>query len=102
MTEKDILGFKPASRLEQIGEIRSKQVDDRKHRIGDALILPHRAHPAGSNFGNHGAQTTGLVSWIAPSGESYGIHGMPGAGQGQQDGIARLNPPVKYRLTHRQ
>ena len=34
MTEKQILGFKPASRLEQIGEIRSKQVDDRKLQAG--------------------------------------------------------------------
>ena len=33
MTEKQVLGFKPASRLEQIGETRSKQVDDRKHQI---------------------------------------------------------------------
>jgi hypothetical protein len=34
MTEKEVLGFKPAPRLEQIGDERSKQVDDRKHRIG--------------------------------------------------------------------
>jgi lipoprotein-anchoring transpeptidase ErfK/SrfK len=81
MTEKDILGLKPASRLEQIGEIRSKQVDDRKHRIGDALILFHRANPAGSNFGNHGAQTSRLLCWIAPSAETYGIQGTPEPGK---------------------
>jgi hypothetical protein len=34
MTKKEVLGFKPAPRLEQIGDIRSKQVDDRKHHIG--------------------------------------------------------------------
>ena len=34
MTKKQVLGFKPALRLEQIGDIRSKQVDDCKHRIG--------------------------------------------------------------------
>jgi hypothetical protein len=34
MTEKQVLRFKPAPRLEQIGDISSKQVDDRKHRIG--------------------------------------------------------------------
>jgi len=30
MTKKQVFGFKPALRLEEIGEIRSKQVDDRK------------------------------------------------------------------------
>ena len=34
MTKKEVLDFKPAPRLEQVGDIRSKQVDDRKHRIG--------------------------------------------------------------------
>jgi len=34
MTQKEILDFKPATRLEQIGYKRCKQVDDRKHRIG--------------------------------------------------------------------
>jgi hypothetical protein len=34
MTQKEVLNFKPAPRLEQIGDKYSKQVDDRKHRIG--------------------------------------------------------------------
>jgi hypothetical protein len=34
MTKKEVLGFKPAPRLEQIGGIRSNQIDDRKHHIG--------------------------------------------------------------------
>jgi hypothetical protein len=34
MTQKEVLDFKPATRLEQIGYKRCKQVDDRKHRIG--------------------------------------------------------------------
>jgi hypothetical protein len=34
MTKKEVLNFKPVSRLEQVGDIRSKQVDDHKHRIG--------------------------------------------------------------------
>ena len=34
MTEKEVLGFKSEPRLEQIGDIRSKEVDDRKHRTG--------------------------------------------------------------------
>jgi hypothetical protein len=34
MTQKEVLNFKPAPRLEQIGDKRSKQVNDREHRIG--------------------------------------------------------------------
>jgi hypothetical protein len=34
MTQNEVLNFKPAPRLEQIGDKYSKQVDDRKHRIG--------------------------------------------------------------------
>jgi hypothetical protein len=34
MTQKEVLNFKPAPRLEQIADKCSKQVDDRKHRIG--------------------------------------------------------------------
>jgi hypothetical protein len=34
VTQKEVLNFKPASRLEQIGDKCSEQVDDRKHRIG--------------------------------------------------------------------
>jgi len=34
MTQKEVLNFKPAPRLEEIGDKCSKQVHDRKHRIG--------------------------------------------------------------------
>jgi hypothetical protein len=34
MTQKEVLDFKPAPRLQQIADKCSKQVDDRKHRIG--------------------------------------------------------------------
>jgi hypothetical protein len=34
MTQKEVLDFKPAPWLEQIGYKRRKQVDDRKHHIG--------------------------------------------------------------------
>src|SRR5262245_23108024 len=44
MTQKEVLNFKRASRLEQIRDKCPKQVDDRKHRIDDALILGHRAN----------------------------------------------------------
>jgi hypothetical protein len=33
MTEKQILGFKPTSRLEQVGDEHSERVQDRKHRF---------------------------------------------------------------------
>ena len=33
MTEKKDLGFKPPSRLEQIGDKRCKQAEDRQHRM---------------------------------------------------------------------
>ena len=34
MAQKEVLDFKPAPWLEQIGYKRRKQVDDRKHRMG--------------------------------------------------------------------
>jgi hypothetical protein len=34
MLEKSILDFEPPPRLEQVGEKRRKQMEDRKHRIG--------------------------------------------------------------------
>jgi hypothetical protein len=34
MTKKEVLDLKPPPRLEQVGDKCSKQVDDRKHRIG--------------------------------------------------------------------
>jgi hypothetical protein len=41
MTEKQVLSFKPAPRLEQVGDAHSEPVHDRKHRSNDAMILPH-------------------------------------------------------------
>jgi hypothetical protein len=34
MTKKEVLDFKPASRLDQVGDIHSKQMDNRKHHFG--------------------------------------------------------------------
>ena len=34
MPQKEVLNFKPAPRLEQIGDIHSKQMDDRNHHFG--------------------------------------------------------------------
>jgi hypothetical protein len=34
MSKKEILNFKPTSRLEQIGAKRPKQMEDGKHRVG--------------------------------------------------------------------
>jgi len=47
MPEKEVLDVKPAPRPEQVGDNRPKQLEDRKHRSDDALILPHRANPRG-------------------------------------------------------
>ena len=44
MTQKEVLNFKLALRLEQIRDKCPKQVDDHKHCIDDALILVHRAN----------------------------------------------------------
>jgi hypothetical protein len=46
MPQKEVLDFKPAPRLEQIGDKCGQQMEDREH---NALILPHRANPAGWN-----------------------------------------------------
>jgi hypothetical protein len=45
MTQKEVLNFKPAPRLEQIGDKCSKQVDDRKHRIGWWSDSPSQREP---------------------------------------------------------
>ena len=34
VTKEEVLNFKPAPRLEQIGDIHSKQMDDRNHHFG--------------------------------------------------------------------
>jgi hypothetical protein len=34
MTKEEVFNFKPAPRLEQIGDIHSKQMDDRNHHFG--------------------------------------------------------------------
>jgi len=34
MTKKGVFDFKPVPRLELVGDIRSKQVDDHNHHIG--------------------------------------------------------------------
>jgi hypothetical protein len=34
MPEKKVLGLKPTPRLEQVGERRSNQMEDGKHRVG--------------------------------------------------------------------
>jgi hypothetical protein len=44
MTEKQVLRFKPAPRLEEVGDAHSERVHDRKHQSNDAMILPHDAN----------------------------------------------------------
>jgi hypothetical protein len=40
MPKKEILDFKPAPRLEQIGDKRPKQMEDGKHRVGSCSDSP--------------------------------------------------------------
>ena len=57
MTEKQVLGFKPAPRLEQVGDEHSERVQDRKHRSNDAMILPHDANRRRMTF----SERTGTI-----------------------------------------
>jgi hypothetical protein len=41
MSEKEILDFKLAPRLEQIADKRPKQIEDRTHRVGSCADSPH-------------------------------------------------------------
>src|SRR5262245_33185810 len=50
MTEEQVLGFKPHTRPEYVGDEPSKQLQDRKHRLNDATILPYDANPRRTKF----------------------------------------------------
>ena len=50
MMKKQVLGFQPASRLENVDNEDPQHVQDRKHRPDDAMILAQAANPDGSNF----------------------------------------------------
>jgi hypothetical protein len=63
MTEKQVLRFKPAPRLEQIGDISSKQVDDRKHRIGYCVDSASPRESTGRTFRER--QGARSLSWTA-------------------------------------
>jgi hypothetical protein len=41
VAKKQVLGLKPASRLEQVGNEHSESAKDRKHKINDATILSY-------------------------------------------------------------
>ena len=56
MAEKQILGFRPGPRLEQVGEEHSERVQDRKLALNDAMILPYDANPGRTRF----SERTGL------------------------------------------
>ena len=44
MTEKQVLGLKPAPRLEQVSDEHSERVQDRNIDQNDAMILSHDAN----------------------------------------------------------
>jgi hypothetical protein len=50
MMKKQVLGFQPASRLENVDNEDPEHVQDRNIGPDDAMILAHAANPDGSNF----------------------------------------------------
>jgi hypothetical protein len=50
MPKKQVLGLKSASRLEQVGDKHTKQMEDREHDRDHALILPCHANPGSDGF----------------------------------------------------
>ncbi len=57
MTKKQILGFKPAPRLEQVDNEHSERMEE--HRLNDAMILPHDANLGRMEFSE---RTASLLS----------------------------------------
>jgi hypothetical protein len=57
MSEKQVLGLKPAPRLKQVGDEHSGRVQDCKHRPGYAMILPHEANPRWIKFSERTARS---------------------------------------------
>jgi hypothetical protein len=45
MAKEQVLGFKPAPRLEQVDDEHSEQVQDRQHRSQSCDVLPSDANP---------------------------------------------------------
>jgi hypothetical protein len=52
MSEKEILDFKPAPRLEQVADKRPKQIEDRTHRVGSCGFCLIARIRADMIFGN--------------------------------------------------
>jgi hypothetical protein len=45
MAQEQVLGLKPAARLEQVDDEHPKRLKDREHRPNDAMILPPAPSP---------------------------------------------------------
>jgi hypothetical protein len=50
MSEKEILDFKSAPRLEQVAGKRPKQIEDRAHRVGSCAYSASMHEPCGYDF----------------------------------------------------
>jgi hypothetical protein len=79
MTEKQVLGLKPAPRLEQVGDEHSERVQDCKHRPDDAMILPHDANPSRIKFSERTGRKRVLIGsrCLPVSGMRFGL-ALPG------------------------
>jgi hypothetical protein len=56
MTEKEVLGFKPTTRLEQVGEEHPKCIRIASIATDDATILPHHANSGRMEFSERTGQ----------------------------------------------
>lgn len=66
MAEKEVFGFEPSARLEQVGGERPECIKDRKHRPDDATILPHHANSGRTEFSERTPLRSGQVECKQP------------------------------------
>jgi hypothetical protein len=64
MTEKQVFGLKPTSRLEQVGDKLPSECRIASIGPDDAMILPHDANPGRIEF----SETTGVQSAVRSTG----------------------------------
>jgi hypothetical protein len=73
MPKKEILDFKAASRLEQVRDKRSKQMEDRKHRVGRCPDSGSSRESAWIEFSG----TTGVRQGVQASVRMFCMRALP-------------------------
>jgi hypothetical protein len=63
MSKKEDLGLQPGTRLEKVGDKHSNSMEDRKHGLHDATILPRLAKRASDGIFGKDNQLTGRPAW---------------------------------------